>query len=89
MDTLFFAIQICGLLAIAIWAYRNDLRSGIAEQDGLLAIKLPKPAVDAQPAVGPPPLAGRAPDPGPPASPEDAPPEHGRRPPARRRFISS
>ena len=41
MDTLFFLISIIGLIVITVWAYRNDRRADIAEQDGVLAIRLP------------------------------------------------
>ncbi len=49
VDTLFFLISIIGLIVITFWAYRNDRRTGIAEQDGILAIKLPPLSEDLGP----------------------------------------
>ncbi|MEM7045054.1 MAG: hypothetical protein AAF543_19775 [Pseudomonadota bacterium] len=41
MNTLFFLISICGLVAVALWAHRNDQRASVAGQDGMLAMKVP------------------------------------------------
>jgi hypothetical protein len=42
IDTLFFVIQITGLVVIGFWAYRNDRRLSLAGQDGLLAVIVPE-----------------------------------------------
>ena len=53
MNTLFFLISIIGLIVITVWAYRNDRRANIAEQDGILAIKLPRLSKDQGQSQGP------------------------------------
>lgn len=41
LATLFFLIQIGGMIAIVLWAHRNDGRSEPAAQRGLLAMAAP------------------------------------------------
>ncbi len=73
MDTLFFLISIIGLIVITFWAYRNDRRANIAEQDGILAMKSSRLSEDRNLEPSPEPAA-EAPSPP--------------RRPVRRRFIS-
>lgn len=80
MDTLFFLISIIGLVVITFWAYCNDQRADIAEQNGVLAIKTPDPSADENRATSPDPIV-QPPSPGGGLS-----PAAGRR--QRRRFIS-
>lgn len=42
IDTLFFVIQISGLIVIVFWAHRNDLCAAIAAQQGILAMMAPE-----------------------------------------------
>ncbi len=43
LATLFFLIQIGGMIMIVLWAHLNDGRSEPAAQRGLLAMAVPKP----------------------------------------------